>query len=265
MNTVNLQSPGAAQRVKKLLSLVACAALLAACGNKPVAPDWALSAEASSERAIQAYLQGQQRVEDLHWGKARSAVASTGQLATAAKLELMRCAAQVASLEWTDCPAYQELAADAGAEQQAYARYLAGQVRAQDVALLPPAQQAVAQILVGATAGDASVSSPSSAALLAAIAAIKEPLSRLVAIGVAARTSPSCAILMQPGKDTASEQGWRRPLMAWLMLQQEAAAQAGAKDTAEKAGKRLKLLNNGTAIPARTSAGLSCKAPPLMD
>ena len=113
MNTVNLQSPGVVQRVKKLLSLVACAALLAACGNKPVAPDWALSAEASSERAIQAYLQGQQRVEDLHWGKARSAVASTGQLATAAKLELMRCAAQVASLEWTDCPAYQELAADA--------------------------------------------------------------------------------------------------------------------------------------------------------
>jgi hypothetical protein len=48
-------------------------------------------------------LQGQQRVEALQWQKARDAVASTGQPAQAAKL-LMRCAAQVASLDWNSLP-----------------------------------------------------------------------------------------------------------------------------------------------------------------
>lgn len=84
----------------------------------------------------------------MEWDKARAEVAATGRTDLAARLELMRCAAQVASLEWDDCPAYQALARDAAPAEAAYARYLAGRSQPADVPLLPESQRPVAQALI---------------------------------------------------------------------------------------------------------------------
>ena len=201
---------------------------LAACSSQPPAPDWALAAESATQKATAAYLQGQQRVEALQWQKARDAVASTGQPALAAKVELMRCAAQVASLEWDDCPAYEALAQDAAKEDQAYARYLQGRPQPADIELLPEAQRAVARQL--GSAGDA------------APVEIKDSLSSLVAAGVQLRSGRASPALLQQAVDTASAQGWRRPLMAWLLLQLKSEQQAGNSDKAAQLERRLKLL-----------------------
>lgn len=205
--------------------------LLSACGNQPAAPDWSLSAEAAAQKATQAYLQGQQRVEALQWQKARDAVASTGQPAQAARLELMRCAAQVASLDWNSCPAYEALALDAGQQEQAYARYLQARPQAADIEHLPEAQRGVARQLLG-SGGPAE----------AAVVGIRDPLSRLVAAGVLLRGGATAPGLQQQGVDTASEQGWRRPLMAWLLLQLKAAQQGGDAEKQAQLQRRLKLL-----------------------
>ena len=201
---------------------------LAACSSQPPAPDWALAAESATQKATAAYLQGQQRVEALQWQKARDAVASTGQPALAAKVELMRCAAQVASLEWDDCPAYEALAQDAAKEDQAYARYLQGRAQPADIELLPEAQRSVARQL-GSAGGIASVE-------------IKDPLSNLVAAGVQLRSGRASPALLQQAVDAASAQGWRRPLMAWLLLQLKSEQQAGNSDKAAQLERRLKLL-----------------------
>ncbi|KGG88806.1 MULTISPECIES: hypothetical protein [Comamonas] len=203
---------------------------ISACGNQAPAPDWALSAEAAAQKATQAYLRGHQRVEALQWQKARDAVASTGQPAQAAKLELMRCAAQVASLDWNSCPAYEALAQDAGKPEQAYARYLQASPQAGDIELLPEAQRGVARQLLGGGTG------------VAATAEIKDPLSRLVAAGVLLRGGAAVPDLLRQGVDTASEQGWRRPLMAWLLLQLKAAQQGGDVEKQAQLQRRLKLL-----------------------
>lgn len=169
-------------------------------------------------------------MEALQWHKARDAVASTGQPAQAAKLELMRCAAQVASLDWNSCPAYEALAQDAGKQEQAYARYLQASPQAGDIELLPEAQRAVARQLLGGGAGGT------------AVAEIKDPLSRLVAAGVLLRGGAAVPDLLRQGVDTASEQGWRRPLMAWLLLQLKAAQQGGDVEKQAQLQRRLKLL-----------------------
>lgn len=208
---------------------------MAACGNQPPAPDWALSAEAAAQKASSAYLQGQQRVEALQWQKARDAVASTGQPALAAKVELMRCAAQVASLDWDDCPAYEALAQDAQPAEQAYARYLQARSQPADIELLPEAQRAVARQLLSAGSGDA------------ALAEIKDPLSRLVAAGVQLRSGGASPALLQQAVDTASAQGWRRPLMAWLLLQRQSEQRAGNNEKAAQLERRLQLLQASSA------------------
>lgn len=214
----------------KALSAISFIAL-SACGNQPPAPDWALNAEAAAQKATQAYLQGQQRVEALQWQKARDAVASTGHPAQAAKVELMRCAAQVASLDFNNCPGYQALAQDASPAEQAYASYLLAQLHPAEIEQLPEPQRAIAKAI--ATSG------------VAAIAEVKDPLSRLVAAGVALRAGsvPAEALkLIHLGVDTASSQGWRRPLMAWLMMSRAAAVQAGDEAATSEIDRRMKLL-----------------------
>ncbi len=96
--------------------------------------------------------------------------------------------------------------------------------------LLPEAQRAVARQLLGGGSG------------VAAVAEIKDPLSRLVAAGVLLRGGAAAPALLQQGVDTASEQGWRRPLMAWLLLQLKAAQQGGDAEQQAQLRRRLKLL-----------------------
>ena len=239
--------------MKNFFTTAAVLLLLAACGSQPPAPDWKLGAEAASRRATEAYLRGEQRVAELQWQKAREEVRSTADIPTAARLELMRCAAQVAGFDWSACSAYEALAHDAGEQQQAYARYLQAELRVEDVALLPPAQQPLARLLASADGPLAGASAR------AAIEAIADPLSRLVALAVALRSGVDCPTLLEPALDTASQQGWRRPLMAWLLLQRDMASGGMDQPTAGKAAMRLQLLMGGATAEdlPRLSAGSS--------
>ena len=122
-------------------------ALLGGCANQPPVPDWQMTADSTAQRGIAAFLQGNQRVEKLEFERARAATARTGDPVLLARLELLHCAAQVASLKLGPCAAFEALRPDAGAPEQAYADYLAGHVTASDarqIALLPPAQHSVA-------------------------------------------------------------------------------------------------------------------------
>lgn len=101
----------------------------------------------------------------------------------------------------------------------------------QAAALLPPSQRAVAL----ATEGNAAT----------ALAAIADPWSRLVAAGVLLRTGRASPHTMELATDTASAQGWRRPLLAWLLLQAQRAEQAGDTQTAAKLHRRIAVVEQG--------------------
>lgn len=205
---------------------------LAACSQKPPAADWALNAESASDRATQAYLRADQRVQALEWDKARAEVRRTASPQLLARLALMRCAVEHASLEWKECGEYQVLAVDADPQEQAYARYLQAQpLTAQQIALLPEAQQPVARALANGEG-----------AALAAVKAVSAPLSRLLAASVVLRAQGPSPALMVEGIDTAAAQGWRRPLLAWLLLSANQARQAGDMENAQRLERRVRVL-----------------------
>ena len=211
--------------MKRYAPLLACAALLAACSSKPRAPDWQMNAHASAQKAVEAYLSGNARVEKLEWDRARAEVARTGRPDLLARLELVRCAAQAASLVPGPCPGFEALRADAAAPERAYADYLAGRAQPEQAPLLPEAQRKVA------VSGDAG-----------ALAAIEDPLSRLVAAGVLFQTGRASPAVMAAATETASAQGWRRPLMAWLLLQAQRAEAAGDVEAAAALRRRLAIV-----------------------
>ncbi|MDZ4239147.1 MAG: hypothetical protein U1A81_13450 [Hydrogenophaga sp.] len=216
--------------------LTLCLALgLAACSNTPPPPDWQMNAKSSLERATDAWLSGHSRIEAVEFARARSEVARTGQPERVARVELLRCATRVAALVFEPCAGFQALAPDAAPAEQAYARYLAGQALAADTALLPEAQRPLAL-------AEAQPQAQSQAAIEAALARIQDPLPRLVAAGVLLQrglASPAVAAL---AADTASAQGWRRPLLAWLKVQQARAQAGGAVDEAARIQRRMDLV-----------------------
>lgn len=205
------------------------AALLAACAGGPPVPDWQMNAQSSIERFQQAYLSGNALVDSTEFKRAREQLSATGKVELLARVELIRCAARTASLVFEDCAGYDKLSVDAAAPERAYAHYLAGQLQSGEAALLPEPQRAVA-----GTASDT--------AAAAAVAAIADPMARLVAAGVLMRTGRASPALLQTATETASAQGWRRPLLAWLGVQAMRAEQAGDMAEAQRIRRRIALV-----------------------
>ena len=203
-------------------------AALSACSSAPPPADWQMGAKGSLERSTEAWLRGDSKIEAVEFARARAEVASTGRPDFVARVELVRCAARVASLDVSPCAGFDALAADAAGPELAYSRYLSGAASAGDMALLPQAHQGMV--------------TASGAASDAALAAIEDPLSRLVAAGVLLRRGAATPGTVQVGVETASARGWRRPLLAWLRVAQKRATAAGVVDEVARLQRRIDVL-----------------------
>lgn len=184
---------------------------LSACASTAPPPDWQTNAFASLNQFTQAYLDGNLRVADAEFTRARAEVARTGRTDLLARLELARCAVQVAALVWTPCTGYQSLAQDAAPPERAYAQFLRGRWQGIDAELLPVHYQALVTQVQREAATPAAA--PPAAGRLGAI---DDPLARLVAAGALMQSEQLGPEDTGRAIDSASGQGWRRPLLAWL-------------------------------------------------
>ena len=188
-------------RVAGLLLLVS----LAGCAGGPPPPDWQLNSAGAMQRFRQHYLNGDTRLADDEFALAKAELARTGRGDLLARAELVRCAVRVASLEFDECSGFEALRAEAGAEELAYAEFLAGR-----------------RERPGAAGTD-------------------DPVSRLVATGVKLRQAVVTPGEVAAAVDIASAQGWRRPLLAWLGVQAKLAEAAGAAEALRAIRRRIEL------------------------
>jgi hypothetical protein len=207
----------------QLWSALAFVVMLTACASGPKPADWQLEAKSAMERSVAAYLEGNSRVEAVEFARAKAEVSSTGRVDLMARAELLRCASHVASLVFEPCAGFEKLRQDAPAAERAYADYLAASLQPQDAALLPPQQRAAL------SGGDA------------AVKGIADPLSQLVAAGVAFQSGRASPALVQLAIDASSSQGWRRPLLAWLGVQASLLEKSGATEEAARVRRRIVL------------------------
>ncbi len=183
---------------------LAIAVLATGCGSNPPVPDWQQNAFDSMRAFEHLYLTGDSAGAESEFKRARSELAATGRADLVARAELVRCAAQVASLVFEPCKGFEALRQDAGPEERAYADYLDGRT-------------------VRSSGGD--------------------PLSRLVAYGVQFRTTSIDPQSIAAAVDISSAEGWRRPLLAWLSVQLKRAEQAGDSETAARLKRRIELVS----------------------
>ena len=215
----------------------ACAVLICGCASKPVPPDWQANAHGALKDFSSAYLTGNSRVANLEFARARSEIASTGRADLMARAELVRCATRVASLEFDNCAGMATLADDAGPAERAYAAFLNGRWQGLDAATLPAQHRAL-------------VTSGGEAARNTALAGQQDPLARLIAAGVLFQMGQLTPAGIAAAVDTASTQGWRRPLLAWLGVQAQRAEAAGDSEAKARIQRRMDLVSgSGAANP----------------
>jgi hypothetical protein len=209
----------------KNIALIALAAtVLAACGSKPAQPSWKSNASSSLSAFSDAYLKGDTNIAETEFARARREMASTGRPDLVAHAELYRCATRAASLEYDNCPGFAAVAQDATAAERAYAAYLDGRWQGLDPLLLPESQRAMVQ-------GKG------------ALAAIADPLSRMVAAGALMKAQRITPADIAVATSTASDQGWRRPLLMWLGVSLKRAQAAGDSAEAARIERRIELAS----------------------
>jgi hypothetical protein len=256
--------------------------LLSACASKPPPPDWQNNAFAALNSFTSAYLNGNTKVAEFEFARAKTEVARTGRADLMARLELTRCAVQVASLDLQPCTGYDALGVwatersaqvkeepagvgrragdteqstlpprlltlDAQPAERAYAAFINGRWSGLDPALLPVAYRSlVTQALEVEKSGvmpkTASATTPQDAQAISALSQIQDPLSRLIAAGVLLQRKQLTPIDVGLAVNTASDQGWRRPLLAWLGVQFKQQQTAGNAAAASETQRRIDLV-----------------------
>ncbi len=222
------------KRLHPRLWLLALAATLAACASGPPVPDWQANAKSALDQAAAAYLAGDSVAEARAFAQAREQLGRTGRPELVARAELMRCAVRVASLVFEACAGFERLRNDAAPAERAYAEHLAARALPREaIERLPAAQQAAAFAIAAGKAPDVGVQS------------IADPLSRLIAAGVLFQAGQASPATIAQAADTASAQGWRRPLLAWLEVQAQLAERGGAAEEAQRLRRRIALVQGG--------------------
>lgn len=213
--------------------------LLLACASAPPTPEWQGQSFAALKSYTAAYLSGNTRVAEAEFARAKAEIARTGRPDLMARIELLRCATQVASLVMSPCAAYHALAQDAAPAEQAYASFITGRWDTLQAAQLPVHYRVlVTQTQARLTTQPAlDAIAPGQGKLYQ----IEDPLARLVAAGALIQREPLSNADIDLAVETASAQGWRRPLLAWLGVQLKRQQTAGEADAAAKTQRRIDM------------------------
>ncbi len=189
-----------------------------------------------------AYLSGNTRVADVEFERARTEIARTGRTDLMARIELLRCATQVASLIITPCAGYQALAVDATPAEQAYASFIAGRWTSLETAQLPLHYQALVRHIQAQARQDADAELQMNTSSHSRLNLIEDPLARLVAAGALIQKEPLSSADIDLAVETASNQGWRRPLLGWLGVQLKRNQTIGNAEAAAAIKRRIDLV-----------------------
>lgn len=204
--------------------------ILTACGSGgPPPPDWKTDAADLIERYQKHALEGENRLAERYFQQAVAATGGAGRVAETARLWLVRCATRRAMLIDDPCAEYAELARiDPDVADQAYYLFLTLRWEAIDIDLLPKQHRE----LVNAPAGTRPV----------LLVDVNDPLALLLGASLLVMRQEADAGTLTLATETASSQGWRRPLLTYLKLQEAQAKSQGDLAQLERLAQRIELI-----------------------
>lgn len=176
------------------------------CGGNP-SPEWTRASFNQLESYKKNYLRGNVPLAELSFRKAIEEIKTSGDIRIMEKTYLTKYAVQIASLETFDDSEYLRLA---GVRQRLeylnYYYFLKGSFAEVDLRELP-----VQYVRVFKASRDGNQRE-----IDQEVSAIDDPLSRLVAAGLMVQKDQNSEFILSIAIQTASAQGWKKPLLAYL-------------------------------------------------
>ena len=209
--------------------LFCIAVMAAACSSQP-APAWQSAAQTQLANYTESYLAGDERLAGIHFDKALEHISRTGDPVIMGRAWLTRCALETAALIEVSCDKAKEYRGDPA--NDAYRALLEGGAVKGDA--LPGRYRDLASALAKGSVKDINV----------ALEGIDDPISRLIGAGVAVRRGRYDGATLELAAQTASENGWKTPLTAYLLKLKDIYRSGGDASAAATVEERLKILEN---------------------
>lgn len=222
--------------MKKIACLLIFILFLAGCTSSKPAPVWIASGHQQLENFKTDFLTGRAPlVTELHFNKAIEEIKKGGDLDLLGKAWLTRMALQVAVLGKIEDGDYRliEAAQTVPANRNFYL-FISGEAARVEGFLLPEQYRPFLAVLKSGEAGQAERT----------IAAIEDPLSRLIAAGLAVRHRLVTEAILRTAVETAAHEGWKKALVAWLDRLQAFHEAAGETAKAATIRQRLDLIKS---------------------
>jgi hypothetical protein len=207
--------------------------IICACATTSQVPEWQQTAFRDMENFKTRFLAGKESIAEAHFNRARGALAAGNNLDLLAKAYLTRYALHASVLEEFDEREFLRIVRlQSMPANLSYYNFLKGNFAAVDERLLPAQYSKIIK----------SAREKNLAQARKEIPAIDDPVSRLVACGVWIKHLPGDETILQTAINTAAENGWQKPLWAYLGKLEKYYLEQG--QTAKAAGikERLELL-----------------------
>lgn len=206
---------------------------LAGCAHPPAQP-WKQDAAAHLENYKLLTLRGQNQSAESEFRQAVRAIKQGSDPELLGRAYLTRCAIESATLRFSDCGPYAEIAgiAPSPANNAYWRLLLVRSPDAADIALLPSSYQAFARDLAAGQADR----------IRADVAAITDPVSQLIAAALAVRAGSADTALLELAAATSRFHGWLAVTAAFQMRQAELLTKDGRLQEAEHLRNLIKVF-----------------------
>ena len=219
--------------MKKYLVLVLLVFICACGSNSKQVPDWKDAAFRNLENYKTNFLTGKEDASEPHLDKARQAVSGGNDLNILARIYLNKYALHTAALEDFDDSEFVRInKLQPIASNFAYYNFLKGNFTAVEDNLLPSNYSGFIKIARNKDLAKAVQEIPS----------LDDPLSRLIACGIWVKYLPYDENVLQTAIDVSADNGWKRPLWAYLTKLQKYYLDRGETAKAENIKERLEVL-----------------------
>jgi len=218
--------------MKKVFYLLACFVLLAGCSAKTV-PDWIKTSYNQLESFKKHYLQGRDHLAETNFLKVIAAIKSSGDLHLLQIAYLTRYAVQSSVLEGFDDLEYLRLAAvEPHTGNVHFHAFLKGSFDRVDEQSLPPQYRSFLHACKNGSQTEIDLS----------IVNMEDPLSRLIASGLAVQRQLYHEKTLNEAIRTASEQGWKKVLLVYLKKLRDFHASINEQKKADVTQQRIDLI-----------------------
>jgi hypothetical protein len=219
--------------MRKILT-VAIVIFICSCGvNSKQIPDWKDVAFRQLENYKVNFLTGKEDASEPHFDKARKAIAGGNDLNLLARIYLNNYALHTAALEDFDDSEFIRInKLHSIASNLAYYNFLKGNFAAIEDNLLPSQYSSIIKLARNKDLTKAIQEIPS----------IDDPLSRLITCGIWVKYLTYDENILQIAVNTSADNGWERPLWAYLTKLQKYYLDRGETAKAESIKERLELL-----------------------